>query len=121
MSCPSEAVLAFHADGELPSEEARRTEAHLAVCPRCRALVEALVGESRLLTRTLEWAAAGEAAEPEAPWTQGVTAVLLVFAAAAGVQALWSWLSSLGEQAPVALVDQRSLMMSAFFEAFFFR
>jgi cytoskeletal protein CcmA (bactofilin family) len=120
MSCPSEAVLAVHADGELASEEARRTEAHLAECFRCRGLVEALRGESRLLAQTLEWAAAGEAAEPEAPWTQGVTAVLLVLAAGAGVQALWGWLSSLGEQAPVGLVDQRSLMLSALFEAFFF-
>jgi hypothetical protein len=120
MTCPSEAELAVHADGELPPEEARRTEAHLAACPRCRELVEALRSEGRLLARTLEWAATAEAAEPEAPWAHGLTAVLLVLAAGAGVQALWGWLSSLGEEVPVQLVDERSLMLSALFEAFFF-
>jgi putative zinc finger protein len=120
MSCPSESELAVHADGELTPDETRRIEAHLAGCPRCRGLVEALRAEGRMLARTLEWAAAGEAAEPEASWMHGVTAILLILAAGAGVQALWGWLSSLGEQSPVRLVDERSLMLSALFEAFFF-
>jgi len=120
MSCPTEAVLAIYADGELPLEEARRTEAHLAGCPRCQRLVEALHAESRLLTRLLDEALAAEPAETKTSWADRVTALLVVVAAAAGVQALWRWLATLGEQTSVGLVDTRSLMVSALFEALFY-
>jgi anti-sigma factor RsiW len=120
MSCPTEAVLAVYADGELPPEEARRTEAHIAACPRCQPLVEALHGESRLLTRLLDEAVATEPAEAETSWADRVTALLVVVAAGAGIQALWRWLGTLGEQTSVSIVDTRSLMVSALFEAVFY-
>jgi cytoskeletal protein CcmA (bactofilin family) len=120
MTCPSEAVLATHADGELPPEVARQTEAHLGGCSPCRGVLEALRGEGRLLTAVLDRDPAGPAAEGAAPWMGRVTLVLLAFVAAAGIQAAWSWLGSLGAQTPVDVVDERSIVLSALFEAFFF-
>jgi cytoskeletal protein CcmA (bactofilin family) len=119
MTCPFQTVLATHADRELQPEAARQTEAHLLDCARCRELIEALRGESRLLAAVLEAAPARQTAEREAPWVSRVTAALLVFVAAAGVQAAWSWLVTLGEQ-PIDVVDGRSLVVSALFEALFF-
>jgi cytoskeletal protein CcmA (bactofilin family) len=119
MSCLPEAALAEYADGELPPEEALQTEAHLVGCPSCRELVEALRGESRLLSGVLEWAPTGEG-KPGVSWTDWVTTILLVFVAAAGVQALWSWLSAIGEQAPVGVVDKWSPIVSAVVDVLFF-
>jgi anti-sigma factor RsiW/cytoskeletal protein CcmA (bactofilin family) len=120
VSCPSEAVLSVHADGELAPDEARRTETHLAGCPRCRRLVAELLGENRLLTRVLEEGAGSEPAERRASWADRATAAALVLAAAAGVEAFSRWLGALGEQVPFGLVDTRNLMWSALFEAVFF-
>jgi anti-sigma factor RsiW/cytoskeletal protein CcmA (bactofilin family) len=121
VSCPSEAVLSVHADGELPPDEARRTETHLAGCPRCRRLVAELLGENRLLTRVLEeGAGSSEPAERRASWADRATAAALLLAAVAGVQAFSGWLGTLGEQAPFGLADTRNLMWSALFEAVFF-
>jgi len=120
VSCPSEAVLSAHADGELPPDDARRTELHLAGCPRCGRLVAELLGENRLLTRVLEEEAGNEPEERRASWADRATAAAVVLAAAAGVQAFSHWLGTLGEQAPFGLVDTRNLMWSALFEAVFF-
>ena len=110
----------MHADGELPPDEARRMEAHVAGCSRCGPLVEALLGESRLLSAVLEKAASAERAERRTAGADGVTAVLVIVAAAAGVQALSRWLAALFDQTPVGLVDTRSLMLSALSEALFY-
>jgi cytoskeletal protein CcmA (bactofilin family) len=118
MTCPAESVLATHADRELAPDAARQMEAHLVECARCRALLDALRGESRLLVAVLERAPARREAEREAPWVGRVTAALVAFSAAAGVHAGWTWLTTLGEQ-PIQ-VDGRSLVVSAFFEALFF-
>ncbi len=120
MTCPSEAVLAAHADGELEPEAARQLEAHLPDCARCRGLLEALRGEARLLAAVFELEPADQTAVGQMPWVGRVTALLLVFAAAAGVQAAWRWLGALGEQSPLDVVDGRSLVVSALFEALFF-
>jgi anti-sigma factor RsiW len=119
MTCPSEVVLSTHADGELPAETARQTDAHLQGCARCRELLEALRGEGRLIAAVLDEEPSRQA-EREAPWVGRVTLVLLTFAAAAGIQAAWSWLGSLGEQPAIDVVDERSLVLSALFEALFF-
>ncbi|MFI5183385.1 MAG: zf-HC2 domain-containing protein [Vicinamibacteria bacterium] len=120
MTCPSEGVLATHADRELPPEAARQTEAHLLGCPRCRELLEALRGESRLLAATLERAPEPQTAEGEVPLVGRVAMALVAFGVAASVQAGWSWLGTLGEQSPIHVVDERSLAVSALFEAVFF-
>lgn len=100
MSCFSELTYAIYADGELPLEELRQVEAHLAVCPRCRELAEALRRENRFLTEMLQEAEAlptvAAAVPAPAPatgfrvldlvWT---TAVVLVAAAGANVVMNW--------------------------------
>jgi cytoskeletal protein CcmA (bactofilin family) len=120
VSCPGEAVLAAHADGELSPEEARAVEAHLPACPGCRRLLEALRGENRLLARVLEEGAFAEPAAPQMSWADLATAGLALLAAAAGAQGAWRWLGSLGEQAPFGLLDTRSLAWSVVFDTFFF-
>ncbi|HSD30037.1 MAG TPA: zf-HC2 domain-containing protein, partial [Vicinamibacteria bacterium] len=85
--CPSEAVLAVHADGELPPSEARPVDGHVASCPRCAALLEALRGESRLLARVLEEGPPPAAARGSLGADLLTTGVLLL-AAVAGFQAL---------------------------------
>ncbi len=116
--CPSEAVLAVHADGELPIAEARSTDAHVASCPRCRALLEALRGESRLLARVLEEAPIPIPAR-RTVWADLATTGFALLAAAAGLQALFGWLGGLGQQSPVGL-DARSLVLSVLFDTFFY-
>jgi cytoskeletal protein CcmA (bactofilin family) len=49
MSCLSELRCSIYADDELPREEIRAVEQHLAMCPRCRAAVAAMRAENRLL------------------------------------------------------------------------
>jgi cytoskeletal protein CcmA (bactofilin family) len=53
MECYSEQVCAIFVDGELPVEEARRLRDHLATCPRCQRLVDALRIENRVLGESL--------------------------------------------------------------------
>ncbi len=53
MNCFDELRYSIYADGELSPAEAREVEAHLADCPACRTLVEALRVENRLLAETL--------------------------------------------------------------------
>jgi cytoskeletal protein CcmA (bactofilin family) len=53
MNCFSELKYSMYVDRELPADEARLVEAHLFVCPRCRALVEALRVEGRTLQEVL--------------------------------------------------------------------
>lgn len=54
MECYSELTVAIFVDGELPAEEARRLRDHLATCPRCRQLLDALRAENRLLSESLQ-------------------------------------------------------------------
>ncbi len=54
MNCLPELTYSIYADGELPAQEARLVEAHLFLCPRCRALVDALRAENRLLADVLQ-------------------------------------------------------------------
>ena len=62
MNCFSELKYSMYVDHELPADEARLLEAHLFVCPRCRALVDALRAENRLLVDLLQTT---EAEQPE--------------------------------------------------------
>jgi cytoskeletal protein CcmA (bactofilin family) len=117
-SCPSESVLAHYADRELPAAESRAVEAHLAGCRRCPPLVEALLGEVRLLTRVLE--EAGEAVPAgRNVWADLVTTGLCLLGAAAGFQSLFRWLDEMGQQAPMS-VDTRSFAVSVLFSTFFY-
>jgi hypothetical protein len=53
MECYSEQDCALAVDGELAPEEARRLRDHLTTCRRCRALVDALRAENRVLSESL--------------------------------------------------------------------
>jgi cytoskeletal protein CcmA (bactofilin family) len=53
MECYSEQLCAIFVDGELAVHEARRLQDHLAECPRCRKLVDALRTENRVLGESL--------------------------------------------------------------------
>lgn len=54
MECYSEQTCAMFVDGELATEEAQRVRDHLATCPRCRTLVDALRAENRVLSESLQ-------------------------------------------------------------------
>ncbi len=53
MNCFSEFDYSIFVDGEMPREEARRVERHLAACARCRDLVAALRTETQALAGVL--------------------------------------------------------------------
>src|SRR5262249_45367303 len=53
MECYSEQTCALAVDGELAADEAHRLRDHLATCPRCRKLVDALRAENRVLRESL--------------------------------------------------------------------
>ena len=53
MECYSEQTCALAVDGELAADEARRLRDHLTTCRRCRALVDALRAENRVLSESL--------------------------------------------------------------------
>jgi cytoskeletal protein CcmA (bactofilin family) len=62
MNCFSELKYSMYVDHELPTDEARLLEAHLFICPRCRALVDALRVEGHALAHVLQTT---EAEQPE--------------------------------------------------------
>jgi Putative zinc-finger len=53
MECYSEQTCALAVDGELAADEARRLRDHLTTCGRCRALVDTLRAENRVLSESL--------------------------------------------------------------------
>jgi cytoskeletal protein CcmA (bactofilin family) len=53
MECYSEQTCALAVDGELAADEAQRLRDHLTTCRRCRALVDALRAENRVLSESL--------------------------------------------------------------------
>ena len=108
--CPSEDVLAVHADGELQAAEARAILSHLSGCARCRSLLAALRGESRLLSRVLD-EADGPAPAPRAVFADVATVGLCLLGAAAGLEFLFGWVGDLGRQSPVD-VDASSFVVS---------
>src|SRR6266446_1162474 len=53
MECYSEQMCSIFVDGELAVDEARRLQDHLAMCQRCRELVDALRAENQVLGESL--------------------------------------------------------------------
>ena len=64
MTCPSEFILAQHADGELGVESARGILEHVDGCPNCRNRVDGLMAENRLLVQSLQEAVVDAESEP---------------------------------------------------------
>ena len=74
MECYSEQIMAIATDGELGVEETLRLRNHLATCPRCRQLLDALRAESRILSESLQELpeeAASPMVFPSSPWSVG--------------------------------------------------
>ena len=120
----SELTYSMYADGELPAEEARRVETHLAGCSGCRALMEALQVENRFLVEALQEPdeeAVPVAARPVRPldilWTG-----LGVLAAAAGLRALLGWAEEMRPPAAVDWLNPFSLtaQLNLFFSSVFY-
>jgi anti-sigma factor RsiW len=117
-SCPPESILSVYADGELPPAESRGLEGHVASCSRCRGLVDALRGESRLVARVLEEATLAAPA-PRTGWGDLATAGVCLLGAAAGFQSLVGWLGEVGPPSGVPL-DARSVVVSLLFDTLFY-
>lgn len=103
MSRFPEMTYAVYADGELCEEEARQVEVHLAGCPRCRALVDALQTENRVLRELLQSEETVPVPvnplflTPVQAWSGGrlLWTVAAWVAAAAAVQTGLEWLSEI--------------------------
>ena len=89
MECYSEQILSIFVDGEAAVEEAQGLRDHLAMCRRCRQLLDALRAENRALSESLQELpeeAASPAGSSREPWSLGWGDVAVV----AGVLALGS-------------------------------
>ncbi|MFQ5696093.1 MAG: zf-HC2 domain-containing protein, partial [Terriglobia bacterium] len=128
MSCFDELTYSQWVDGELPLEQARRVREHIASCVGCRALVEALRGESALLTDVLIEDAPEAQAVPapagarrarplDLVWTAAV-----VLAAAAGLQGLVNSVSGFEAPAGTSWLNPFSLsvQLRVFFDSVFY-
>jgi cytoskeletal protein CcmA (bactofilin family) len=94
MECYSEQTCAIFVDGELPVDEARCLRDHLAMCPRCRELVDALRAENRVLSESLhelpeEAAVSGAFPRSRWSWVWGDLAVLAAVLALVSIFSVW--------------------------------
>src|SRR5205807_1630014 len=94
MECYSERTCAIFVDGELAVDEARRLRDHLATCPRCRRLADALRAENRVLGESLDQLpedAAGSAVFPRLrlSWVWGDLAALAAVLALGSISSAW--------------------------------
>ena len=81
MECYSEQTCALAVDGELAADDSRRLRDHLATCRRCRALVDALRAENRVLSESLhelpdEAAIPAGFSRPRRSWVWGDLAIV---------------------------------------------
>jgi hypothetical protein len=94
MECYSEQTCALFADGELAADEAQCLRDHLATCRRCRNLVDALVGENRVLGQSLrelpEEATGSASFSPRRwSWVWGDLAALAAVLALGSIISVW--------------------------------
>ncbi len=91
MECYSEQICATFVDGELDLDEVRRLQVHLAVCRRCRELVEALRVENLVLAEALQELPA-EAPKPAFArfrWAWRDLAAMAAVLSASGIVYVW--------------------------------
>src|SRR5271169_4608202 len=94
MECYSEQTCALAVDGELAADEAQRLRDHLTTCQRCRALVDALRVENRVLSESLnelpEEAASPAGFSPRRwSWGWGDLAILAAVLALGSIVSGW--------------------------------
>jgi Putative zinc-finger len=94
MECYSEQTCALAVDGELAADEAQRLRDHLTTCGRCRALVDALRAENRVLSESLhelpdEAASLAGFFHPRWSWAWGDLALMGVVLALGSIISVW--------------------------------
>jgi hypothetical protein len=124
MECYSEQTCALAVDGELAPDEARRLRDHLTTCRRCRALVDALRAENRVLSESLhelpdEAVSPAGFSRPRRSWVWGdlaITAAVLALGSIISVlfdelniPAALEWLN------PLTLSGRTNLISSLFY------
>src|SRR5437899_2486585 len=94
MECYSEQTCALAVDCELAADEARRLREHLTTCRRCRALVDALRAENRVLSESLhelpdEAASPAGFSRPRWSWVWGDLAIIAAVLALGSIISVW--------------------------------
>ncbi len=94
MECYSEQTCALAVDGELAADEARRLRDHLTTCRRCRALVDALRAENRVLSESLhelpeEASSPAGFSHPRWSWVWGDLAIMAAVLALGSIISVW--------------------------------
>ena len=94
MECYSERNCALFVDGELAEDEARRLQEHLAMCQRCRRLVDALRAENRILSDSLqelpeETVIPASVSRPRWSWVWGDLAAMAALLALGSIVSVW--------------------------------
>jgi cytoskeletal protein CcmA (bactofilin family) len=124
--CFPEFTYNLYVDGEATAAEARQVEAHLAVCPACRSLVENLRAENRLLTEILQEFEEAPAAAAAPVASMGPRDVLwtglTVLGTAAALQVALNWLSAAPLPAGVSWLNPFSVTVqwNLFFKSLFY-
>ena len=94
MECYSEQTCALAVDGELAADEARRLRDHLTTCRRCRALVDALRAENRILSESLnelpdEVSSPADFSHSRWSWVWGDLAIMAAVLALGSIISVW--------------------------------
>jgi Putative zinc-finger len=94
MECYSEQTCALAVDGELAADEARRLRDHLTTCRRCRALVDALRAENRVLSESLnelpdEASSPADFSHSRLSWVWGDLAIMAAVLALGSIISAW--------------------------------
>ena len=94
MECYSEQTCALAVDGELAADEVQRLRDHLATCQRCRALVDALRSENRVLSESLhelpdEAVSPAGFSRPRWSWEWGNLAIMAAMLALGSIISVW--------------------------------
>jgi predicted anti-sigma-YlaC factor YlaD len=94
MECYSEQAIALAVDGELAADDSRRLRDHLATCQRCRALLDALRAENRVLNESLhelpdEATSPAGFTRPRWPWVWGDLAIVAAVLALGSIISVW--------------------------------
>src|ERR1019366_6173210 len=94
MECYSEQAIALAVDGELAADDSLRLRDHLATCQRCRALLDALRAENRVLSESLhelpdEATSPAGFTHPRWSWVWGDLAIMAAVLALGSIVSVW--------------------------------
>jgi len=94
MECYSEQAIALAVDGELAADDSRHLRDHLATCQRCRALLDALRAENRVLSESLhelpdEATSPAGFTRPRWSWVWGNLTIVAALLALSSIISVW--------------------------------